>query len=608
MNFYYDPLDRACKSRTGAVPRASELTLQVYRNAGGEENFSAEVCSLILWRDGEGAAAFPMQKTARGWTASLKLHRTGLYFYLFDLGERGLGCGKLRRAELSETPSPWQLTVYDERYTTPEWFKGSVMYQIFPDRFYKAGDRPIAPYKILRDDWGGQPNYRPNQFGKVLNNDFFGGNLNGIREKLDYLASLHVSVVYLNPIFEAYSNHRYDTGDYRKIDELLGTEEDLRALVEDAAKRGIRIILDGVFNHTGDDSRYFNKYGRYDDVGAFQSRGSKYADWYNFHSFPDSYDSWWGIETLPAVNERSPSYQNFICGEDGVLKQWLRCGIGGYRLDVADELPDFFLRMIRESVKSENAEAVIIGEVWEDASNKIAYDERRQYLQGFELDSVMNYPLKDAVLDFVRTGNTSMLRETIAMLLDNYPKPTVDCLMNILGTHDTPRVLTVLGGKVCADKDEMAQTFMSEDECADAAEKLKFAALLQYTLPGVPCVYYGDEIGMQGYADPFCRGCFEWERTESTLHDFYLRLGEIRGELLKDVFADGDYREVFADASCLVFERKKGDAAAYVVVNHSPSEYVLHFSGGYRELLSGTDFCDKAEIKGAFCGIFVKKQ
>ena len=473
MHFYYNPLNKACKSKTGAFARGSVVTFRIYWNDNGEMPHDLDA-SFVFFQDGKERKALSMQRTEDGFSVALRFNQIGLYFYYFRVGYEYFGCGKWRDGVMSAKAADmrtWQITVYEEYYSTPAWMKGGVMYQIFPDRFNKVGELPIADWKVRRSDWGGMPSYRPNEYGKVLNNDFFGGNLNGITEKLDYLQELGVTVIYLNPIFEAYSNHRYDTGDYLKIDGQLGTAEDLDRLVTEAKKRGIRIILDAVLNHTGADSRYFNRYGRYDSVGAYQSRQSPYSEWYHFRTFPDSYESWWGIETLPAVNEHSASYQEFVFGENGVLKTWLRHGIGGYRLDVADELPDFFLQKLRAAVKEETPDAIVIGEVWEDASNKIAYSERREYLQGYELDSVMNYPLKDAIISYVQSGNTTQLRETLYMLIDNYPKQTLDCLMNILGTHDTPRILTVLGGKTCANKDEMAVTSMNADEVSAAKKK-----------------------------------------------------------------------------------------------------------------------------------------
>lgn len=606
MRFYFNPLNKACKSHTGAFPRGSVVTFRIYWDEVGEMPHDIDA-SFVFFQDGKERTALSMQRMERGFFVSLRFHQVGLYFYYFRIGDDFFGCGRYRDGVITSNKAnlrTWQITVFGEHYTTPDWMKGGVMYQIFPDRFHKVGELPIAAWKVRRSDWGGMPTYKPNEYGKVLNNDFFGGNLNGITEKLDYLKELGVTVIYLNPIFEAYSNHRYDTGDYLKIDQQLGTEEDLDRLVSEAKKRGIRIILDAVLNHTGSDSRYFNRYGHYDSVGAFQSQQSPYYEWYRFRSYPESYESWWGIDTLPNVNEQSPSYQNFVFGENGVLKTWLRHGVSGYRLDVADELPDFFLQKLRTAVKEETPDAVVIGEVWEDASNKIAYSERRQYLQGYELDSVMNYPLKDAIISYVQSGNTSQLRETLYMLIDNYPKQTLDCLMNILGTHDTPRILTVLGGKTCANKDEMAVTSMDEKEVSAARKKLKMAAVLQFTLPGVPCIYYGDENAMQGYQDPFCRGCFDWVNTDEELLAFYRKLGALRKEFLP--FREGDYDELFSDSGCIVYERRTGDQVVYIYVNNSNGVYTIHFDGEYLEHLTQTKFSGRLTCDPYSYGIFTK--
>ena len=605
MQFYFNPLDKACKSRTGAIPRGTSVTFRLYWSESGEmpQHLDAR---FVFWQDGQERTPLSMNRTENGFCVTLKFNQIGLYFYYFRIGDEYFGCGSLRNGTFMPQANlvSWQITVCDEAYSTPDWMKGGLMYQIFPDRFYKSGEISIADGKILRDDWGEMPYFRPNADGKVLNNDFFGGNLKGVTEKLDYLQSLGVTVLYFNPIFEAYSNHRYDTGDYLKIDPLLGDEDDFDSLISEAKKRGIRVILDAVLNHTGSDSRYFNKYGHYESVGAYQSQQSPYAQWYTFREFPDSYDSWWGIDTLPAVNESAQSYQEFVFGEQGVLRHWLKHGIGGYRLDVADELPDFFLEKLRKTVKDTTSDAVIIGEVWEDASNKIAYSERRKYLQGHELDSVMNYPLKDAIINFVQTGKTMQLRETMFMLMDNYPKETLDCLMNILGTHDTPRILTVLGGKTCADKEEMAVTFLKPREKAAAKRRLMMAAVLQFTLPGIPCIYYGDENAMEGYQDPFCRRCFDWDNTDEELLAFYRKLGALRKDL--DVFRTGEYDEVYADSGCIVFMRSNKEERVYIWVNNSSGEYSLRVNGTFYEHLSEKTFSEKLDFGPNSYGIFTK--
>lgn len=588
MEIYYNPLDPACKSVLGGVRQNESFTIRIFGK-------SDEPCIFVLQRDGCEAQSLHMQNISGGWELQLSFAEPGLYFYWFRLGGRRAALGEDRNAEFSDSASAYQILVYRECFATPAWFKGGIMYQIFPDRFFKSGETLAEKGRWLHRDWHETPEFRPNEKGKILNNDFFGGNFRGILKKLDYLQSLHVTVIYLNPIFRAFSNHRYDTGDYMQLDPMLGSEEDFAALVSECWKRGIRLILDGVFNHTGDDSRYFNKYGTYDEIGAYQSKDSKYYSWYNFRHFPDKYDSWWGIDVLPAVNENCPSYIDFITGENGVLRRWMKYPLGGFRLDVADELPDEFVAKIRSAVKSANGDAVVIGEVWEDASNKIAYSTRRKYFQGEELDSVMNYPLKDAIINFVVSGNTSLLRRTVGMLLDHYPKCVLDSLMNILGTHDTVRVLTALGGVCAYNKEEMAVLKLSAEQRAVATERLKIAAILLYTFFGVPCIYYGDEIGMEGYSDPFCRKPFAWDLIDEDILSHYRWLGELRSRYT--VFRDGDYRELYHDDNCIVFERRKGKEAVITVANLGNNKYTLRFNGVLYNQLSGERCVDRVDIE-----------
>ena len=598
MEIYYNPLDKACKSITGGIKQKDNFTLTVFGN-------SNEPCLLILKRDEGEAQSLHMQRIGQGWSITLFLNDPGLYFYYFKIGDKTAGCGKLRNLELNEQIHYYQILIYSENFCTPDWFKGCIMYQIFPDRFFRSGDVHVGEGKWLHTNWNEKPEYRMNSQGKVLNNDFFGGNLRGICAKLDYLEKLHVSVLYLNPIFQAYSNHRYDTGDYKKIDPMLGTEEDFAFLVKECKARHIRIMLDGVFNHTGDDSRYFNKYGRYDDIGAYQSKDSKYYAWYNFTEYPNKYESWWGIDNLPAVNEKCPSYIDFITGDSGVLKYWLKYELAGYRLDVADELPDEFIKKIRSSVKSAQPDALVLGEVWEDASNKIAYSKRRRYFQGEELDSVMNYPLKDAIINFVTRNDTLLLRQTLSMLRDNYPKIVLDSLMNILGTHDTVRILTAFGGIKAKDKDEMNVLKMDPEVRKESVACLKVAALLLFTLPGNPCIYYGDEIGMEGYSDPFCRCPFQWENIDEDLLSYFQMLTQIRSSY--HVFKDCEYTELFADTNCLVYERRLPNEVIVVCVNRGYNKFDLNFKGSLFNLFDGNLFINKYTIQPKSCSILSNK-
>ena len=631
MYIYFNPLDIACKSVIGAIKEGEQVQFNLFfldEKADftsckdsqpsihmdksilakcKQPNFNAVLC---LNKDGQPCEYLTMNTTIFGWSISLNIHEIGLYFYHFELENVGnIYCGYLEMGELSQNDNGFLLTVCSSDYNTPEWFKGGVMYQIFPDRFCKMGTMPDIKGRIHRTDWGGEPSFRPNERGKVLNNDFFGGNLKGVQSKLDYLKELGVTTIYLNPIFEAASNHRYDTSDYMKIDPFLGSEKDFKELLECAENKGIRIILDGVFNHTGDDSVYFNKYGNYPSVGAYQSKNSPYYSWYNFQQFPNKYSSWWGIDVLPDINEDSPSYQNFIFGEDGVLKKWLSFGIGGYRLDVADELPDFFLKNLRKSVKESNENAIIIGEVWEDASNKIAYSTRIEYLQGYELDSVMYYPLKDAIISYMQTGNAAELLNCIRVLINHYPKQTLDCLMNILGTHDTSRILTVLGGIHCKNKEEMSQetAYLSAKDKENAINKLKMAAVLQYTMPGVPCVYYGDENAMEGHIDPFCRRCFDWEHLNKDLIAFYSKLGKMR-EKYRDLFADGDFSEIIARNGLFYYKRVKNNSEIYICTNNSSKGYLLKVSEKFVDCLNGNIFDEYVDVQPNSYHIFIKEK
>lgn len=622
QKIYFNPLEKTCKSIIGAIAQGKKLQFNVFYLKKEQKDeligvlpekedcaFPKENAYIHVNKDGEEAKSYPMTKTEYGWTITLSIAETGLYYYVFYIENIGfVSCDSMEKGIITENPRGFLLTVYSKDYKTPDWFKGGIMYQIFPDRFCKKGTMPDITGRVKREDWGGLPSFRPNERGKVLNNDFFGGNFKGIESKLSYLSDLGVTTIYLNPIFEASSNHRYDTSDYKKIDPILGTEKDFAKLVETAKNKGIRIILDGVFNHTGDDSVYFNKYGNYSSIGAYQSKESPYYSWYSFYDHPNGYESWWGIDILPEVNEKSEDYQEFIFGEGGVLKKWLSFGIGGYRLDVADELPDFFLKGLRKSVKESNEDAIIIGEVWEDASNKIAYSKRREYLQGHELDSVMNYPLKDAIIAYMQTGSAEKVLQAIRVLINHYPKQTVDCLMNILGTHDTSRILTVLGGIYCQNKEEMAteKALLSAKNKEKAIKKLKMSVVLQYTLPGVPCVYYGDENGMEGHIDPFCRRCFDWDSLNQDLISFYKSLGEIRKNN-REIFTDGAFKEIICEDGLFVYKRYKNNKEIYVYTNNSSKVYKLEIDK-IKELISNQTYANVMEIQPNSYGIFVKEK
>ena len=464
--------------------------------------------------------------------------------------------------------SEWQLTVYKKSNPKKDLL-GGVIYQIFPDRFYQSAHKKLEDSgRFINNNWGDTPHWRQDLDEGGLGLDFFGGNLKGVEEKLDYLKTLGVTIIYLNPIFLASSNHRYNTMDYEKIDTLLGDEKDFKHLCKTAKKKGIKIILDGVFSHTGDDSKYFDRYHTFKNGidGACVSENSPYRSWYKFKHWPDSYHSWWGVETLPEINEDDEGFLEYICGKDGILRKWLRLGADGWRLDVADELPDVFLDRLNKAVREEKPDAFILGEVWEDASNKISYNERRRYLLGDQLDSVMNYPFSNAIIDFVQGGNADKICEVVETICENYPKTALDLLMNHIGTHDTARILTVLGhtGEI-GDREWQSAQKLTESEYTLAKSRLYIASALQYTLPGNPSIFYGDEVGLQGWADPFCRACYPWGNEDLELLEHYKKLGAMRSK--NEVFKDGVYSTYKAELGLFSFFRTSEKYEALITIN-----------------------------------------
>ena len=297
------------------------------------------------------------------------------------------------------------------------------------------------------------------------NRDFFGGNLSGITEKLDFLADLGVETLYLCPIFRSAENHRYSTADYETIDPLLGTEADFRTLCDAAHARGMRVLLDGVFSHTGSASRYFQD--------ATRSQTSPFSPWYQWKHWPDDYHCWWGVPSLPTLDKDCPSCRQYLYGdENAIVRRWLRAGADGWRLDVADELPDSFIAGLRQAVEQENPNAMVLGEVWEDGSNKIAYGVRRKHLLGGHLDGLMNYPFRTAALDYLLGGDAAAFRSALEVLREHYPPFAFHNAMNFLGTHDTPRILTVLGLGT-AEATEAADTLLTPAQKAQAQKRLR---------------------------------------------------------------------------------------------------------------------------------------
>ena len=534
---------------------------------------------LVLTKDREDPVHYRMEYTGQSdgvnhFAVTVTPTTSGLYFYYFDLYTdfrkicRGPGAEGRLTWVLEDS---WQLTVYEPDFQTPDWIKSGTMYQIFPDRFYEGDPDKTMPFadRIYRADKEGEPYFWPTEQPEgYLNMDYFGGDFLGIQKKLPYLKGLGVTCIYLNPIFEAHANHRYNTADYLKADPLLGTNEDFAALCKEASRQGIRIILDGVFSHTGSDSRYFNREGRYGPGGAYRDRHSPYRSWYDFDSgYACGYRSWWGFETLPEVEEESPSYIDFVCGPGGVIDTWLGLGASGFRLDVADELPDDFIEKIRAAVKAHGADKLLIGEVWEDATTKEGWGRRRTYLRGHGLDTTMNYPFRNAAIDFVRGADAAAVADAILSICENYPKPALDCAMNFLSTHDTERAITAIADEPTNGRDRFWQSGrrIPLSRMDDAVRRELLAYALLFTLPGVPCIYYGDEIAMQGYRDPFNRAYYDWNSTERRLRGPLANLAELRRSC--DAFKGGVIEWVEAAGDVLHFRRVGRTQTAEIILN-----------------------------------------
>lgn len=575
------------------------------------------VCRLRLWENSQFVPV-PMRKTRPEngfaffetsillppepdvlWYAFLVQHNGRDIWY----GNAGDGLGGVGKQYEWEGNS-FQITVYDEGFETPTWMHDAVMYQIFPDRFCKGGEAQLPTRANIRlhEDWNERPFpiMETDSWGDYPY-DFFGGNLQGIIDKLDYLQGLGVTVLYLNPVFRAASNHKYDTGDYHQIDPSFGTNEDFARLCAAARERGMRVMLDGVFSHTGDDSAYFNRYGHYDSLGAYQSKGSPFASWYQFEHFPNKYKSWWGVETLPELNKNDESLRAFfLTDENAVVKTWLRHGASGWRLDVADELPDDFLQELRRQVKATDPQAAVLGEVWEDASNKISYGKLRAFASGRSLDSVMNYPLREALLQFfLGQIDAETLSRRILSLKENYPPQMFYALMNLIGSHDRVRSINILGGNEGKgySPEELRQLELTPAQYAQGKRALLAMFALVCALPGMPTIYYGDEAGVQGGKDPYCRGTYPWGNEDHELLEGFRASIQMRKQT--KVWSEGDIDFVCPHADVVGVRRwiaggrtplgqRRDDGSALFLLSRAKQPLCVQVDGQSHRLLPYT--------------------
>ena len=581
-HLWHDPYNEIDRFPQGAMPAGSVVRLRLKVKGDLEKAY------VRIWSN-EGEHLIPMRHVSGvTYEANVNVGTKGLLWYYFvcETSEGKVYCGKPIGevcADYVGEPPSFQITVYDPAFMTPTWMRNSVCMQIMVDRYFIGGGIKNPPHgrgAYLHENWNEAPVIRVVKKGEDGEGiDFFGGNIKGVQEKLEYIRSLGVNALYFNPIFRARSNHKYDTGDYMEIDPSFGTMKDFENLTCALEDAGMHLILDGVFSHTGADSRYFNKYGTYDSVGAFQSGKSPYASWYRFGKTRSEYDCWWDFDTLPNVNEMEASYLDFIVrSENSVIGSYLKKGASGWRLDVADELPMDFIRELRRRAKAEGMENCVIGEVWEDPTNKIAYGKHRNYAIGDTLDSTMNYPLRENVINFL-TGKIDayVFCEGLNHQLATLPKPMLYSMMNLLGSHDRPRIINML----CEDKNNdlpyEKRKFIPLNKKQYALGKERYLKAWEFIcrLPGMPTVYYGDEVGLTGVADPICRMPYPWDNEDKELREEIKRINMNR--LSSDILKRGETKITALSADSVKIERtiKNGVDAFGGKARDGESTYIL---------------------------------
>ena len=652
---FYDSQDVLYKAPFGAVAAGEEVRFSI---ASGVDVTSAV---LVI----KGVTSVPMTKSEDGlWTASASIPAIGEYDYYFALsngstiaiyGDDDGYYGSGRVTDLNGV-MPYDLVVYEAGYVTPDWMKDAVIYQIFPDRFFNGDEsndraqewaRGEVDYEFITD-WYTLPE-NPEQEGLLdeetykssgawygdgqWSNEIYGGDLQGIIERIDYLKALGVNVIYLNPVFWSISNHRYDAVSYTEIDPILGTLGDFEELVAVAESNDMHIILDGVFNHVSDDSVYFDRYykflGQSEKIGAYpywayvydymsennadQAAAESaakayfgenygitdyaYTEWFHVSSEPMtyadsiglragkpvySYEGWWGYDSMPVIYSTNGSeYQTgnwaeeIISGEDSVNAYWISKGMDGWRLDVANEVSDETWQNFRDSVKALDSDAVIIGEIWDDAT---------KYLMGDMYDSVMNYQFRNAVTSFAMGTGADQTTRAMEKIRERYPEEAFYAMMNLVGSHDTTRILSYLDGigddRNQKDFDSAFPTYEKTSQLAK--ERQHLVAFLQFTYAGAPTIYYGDEIGMVGSDDPDDRRAFEWGKGSEELVSWYARLAAIRNAYPALRTGSVDVVDTH-DASLMGYYRD----GILVVANNSGADKSYAVEGDYIDLVTG---------------------
>ena len=611
-SLYFNSRDTFCKSPFGSVPKETEVTLRFVSRKNDlssvnlviSKHEAVETCGLEKYNEFQ---TIPMDKESTNdgkdyWEVTFKLDEIGVYGYHFELYKNennsliygnnrnkinvpfvhvnGTG-GEGQISQPGEDKLPYKLTVYSTDFQMPSWTDKMVIYYIFPDRF-KNGNKELNPTVgktkfygnkdiEFHTNWGDPFPYVPGKDGSDKHhcNDFYGGDLEGIIQKLDYIKSLGVNLIYINPIFQAASNHKYDTADYLTIDPHFGDIDTFRKLVAEADKRNMHIVLDTSLNHSGADSLYMDRYGKYNSHGAFENeiirKESPYYDWYDFNekeTSPDKMYRQWANSSLAELNE-SDSFKDFAFREkDSVMKYWLSHGISGWRMDVAPWVSDEFWREWRKEIKKAYPDAFTVGEIWFDSS---------KYLVGDMFDSVMNYIFRQAVLEFASGENAEHVMDKLEMLRENYPKVAFYRLMNLISSHDLPRAIWELGYKNYGDQNY-----------EEIKNKFLLAVAFQFTYPGAPTIYYGDEIGMTGGEDPYNRGPYPWEEDGCNYGDMQLiekfkTFGEMRNK--HPVFATGEIRTIYNNEHIIAFERWNDKERAIAMFNNGNENVSFSIKG-----------------------------
>lgn len=519
----------------------------------------------------------------------------GLYYYHFSLELNGMYNEVRYEPKTKElcittrTDLPvWKLNV---GFSVPKWAVGATMYHIFLDRYRRSNNGLLVPMpkRTIHKDWNEQPVIGPNS-DELWNVDFYGGNLEGIEETLKYIKGLGCSIIYIIPLCLSQSNHRYDTSDYELVDPYAGNNENLKKLCTAAHKKDMHVIIDAVFNHVGNDSKYFNEYHNFDTVGAYEGKASPYYKWFKKDE-SGKITYWWGMKNLPECDGNCEDWKNYICGVGGVIDKWFELGIDGLRLDVADELTDDFIEGIRIAVKRNKPDGFILGEVWKNPMRM-----HRKYLEGANgMDSVMNYLLSDALIRYIKLGDTETLQNILYQILMEYPETAIFTLMNFTSTHDISRILNILGednfkadGEWIWDLKEHCDLIWQKNakqlggaNYRRAKKLLKVYLIILAFIPGILTIFYGDEAGTQGIGNLLNRKTYPWKKRDKDLVNFVRKLLKLRNKL--EFLREANLTNYIVTTNLIYLERKCNNEVILVVVNRSnntekpdiPKEYEM---------------------------------